>query len=71
MASFVKCTTAEGVPVRVNLDHVAIIRPHHTDRGFSGSEIIFSSGGLTSIVVNEDQKHLAEPPHVQRGHDEV
>ena len=59
MASFVKCTTAEGQNVRVNLDHVALIKPYHNDRGFTGSEIVFSSGSPTSIIVQEDQERLA------------
>jgi hypothetical protein len=59
MASFVKCKTAEGQDVRVNLDHVALIRPYHHDRGFSGSEIVFSSGSPTSVIVQENQEQLA------------
>jgi hypothetical protein len=40
----IKCTTKDGIEIRLNLDHVAMIRPHHTDRGFTGNEIIFSAG---------------------------
>jgi len=57
--------------IRLNLDHVALIRPHHSDRGGSGNEIIFASGNLSSIIVNEDQEFLLEPPRVERGHDEL
>jgi hypothetical protein len=58
MASFVKCTTAEGQSVRVNLDHVALIKPYRTDRGFSGSEVVFSNGNPSSIIVQENQELL-------------
>jgi len=51
MANFIKCSTAEGVVIRLNMDHVALIRPHHSDRGGSGNEIIFASGTLSSIIV--------------------
>jgi hypothetical protein len=61
MASFVKCTTAEGQIVRVNLDHVVLIKPYRTERGFSGSEVIFSSGSPSSIVVQENQEHISKP----------
>jgi hypothetical protein len=71
MATWTKCTTAEGNELRVNLDHVAMIRPHHSERSFSGSEIIFAAGNLSSIIVRQTQEELAEPPHIERGHDEV
>jgi hypothetical protein len=71
MTNFIKCSTADGMNVRLNLDQVALIRPHHSDRGFSGSEIIFASGNPSSIIVKEDLEYLAEPPHIERGHDEV
>jgi len=71
MANFIKCSTADGVVVRLNMDHVALIRPHHSDRGGSGNEIIFASGTLSSIIVKEDQAYLAEPPRLEQGHDEV
>jgi hypothetical protein len=71
MANWIKCSTAEGEAIRLNLDQVAIIRPHHSDRGFKGNEIIFASGNLSSILVNEDQEYLAGPQRVERGRDEV
>ena len=71
MASWIKCTTKDDIEIRLNLDHVALIRPHHSDRGVKGNEIIFASGNLSSILVKEDQDYLAEPPHVERGHDQV
>jgi hypothetical protein len=71
MATWTKCTSTEGIDIRLNLDHVAVIRPHHSERGFSGSEIIFAAGNLSSIIVQQTQDALAEPPHIERGHDEV
>lgn len=71
MTSWVKCTTMDGVEIRLNLDHVAMIRPHRSDRGGTGNEIIFAAGTLTSIVVREPQDFLAGRPHLERGHDEV
>lgn len=71
MASWIKCTTTDGTEVRLNLDHVAMIRPHHSDHGDTGNEIIFATGTLSSILVKENQEHLAEPPRIERGHDEV
>jgi hypothetical protein len=59
MATFAKCTTADKVSIQVNLDHVAYIRPHHSDRGFAGSEIVFSSGSPSSIIVEESQDQIA------------
>jgi hypothetical protein len=44
MPSWVKCTTTDGITVQVNLDQVAMIRAYRSDRGFSGSEIIFATG---------------------------
>jgi len=61
MPSFVKCTTAEGQSVRVNLDHVAMIKPYRTERGFSGSEVVFSNGSPSSIIVQENQEQLSGP----------
>lgn len=58
MASFAKCTTPDKVDIRVNLDHVAYIRPHHSDRGFAGSEIVFSNGSPSSIIVEESQDQI-------------
>ena len=38
MASWVKCTMIEdGTEVRLNMDHVALVRPHHRDRGGVGA----------------------------------
>jgi hypothetical protein len=71
MPTWIKCTTTDGTEVRVNLDHVAMVRPHHSDRGFSGSEIIFAAGTLNSIIVRQTQEELAEPPRIERGRDEV
>jgi hypothetical protein len=62
MASWIKCTTKDGIEGRLSLDHVAMIRPHHLDRGFTGNEIIFSAGTLSSILVVEDQGYLVGPP---------
>ena len=61
MASWIKCTTTDGIEVRVNLDQVAMIRPYRSDRGFSGSELIFASGSQSPIVVNEDRNTLIGP----------
>ena len=58
MSSWVKCTTTEGVEVQVNLDHAVIIRPYRSDRGFSGSEIVFTTGDPSSLIVNEDRETL-------------
>jgi hypothetical protein len=66
MASWVKCTTTDGAEVRVNLDHVAMVRPYHSDRGFSGSEIIFATGTPSPIVVNEGRDALLRPPEIRR-----
>ena len=62
MPNWINCTTTDGTEVRVNLDHVAMIRPHHSDRGFTGSEIIFASGAPSSILVREDRDTLVGPP---------
>jgi hypothetical protein len=58
MASWVKCTTTDGAEIRLNLDQVAMIRPYHSDRGFSGSEVIFAAGSQSPIVVKEDRNVL-------------
>ncbi len=58
MASWIKCTTADGAEIRVNADQVAFIRPHNRDRGGTGSEITFVGGAPSSLVVKEDQAHL-------------
>jgi len=66
MASWVKCTTTDGTEVRLNLDHVAMIRPYHSDRGFSGSEIIFATGTPSPIVVNEGRDALLRQTEIRR-----
>jgi len=58
MTNWIKCTTTDGIEVRLNADHVAIIRPYHTDRGFTGSEIVFAAGAPSSITVKEGQEQL-------------
>lgn len=70
MATWTKCTTTDGVEIRVNLDHVAMVRPHRSERGFSGSEIMFA-GHLSPIIVRQTQEELAETPRIERGRDEV
>ena len=71
MTTWTKCTTADGTEIRVNLDHVAMVRPHRSDRGFSGSEIILAAQNLSAIIVQQTGEELAEPPRIQRGPDEV
>ena len=59
MANWVTCTTvADGSQIRVNFDHVALVRPHNRDRGGTGSEITFVGGSPSTIVVKEGQDHL-------------
>jgi hypothetical protein len=58
MADWRKCTTADGVVVRVNMAHVAIVQPHRSDRGGTGSVITFAGGAPSSVIVKEDQKYL-------------
>jgi hypothetical protein len=70
MASWIKCTSEDGAQLRVNLDHVAVIRPHRRDRGFAGNEIIFAAGNLTSIMVIEDEDYLTRSPRIERGPDQ-
>jgi hypothetical protein len=43
---------------RINLDQVAMIRAYRSDRGFSGSEIVFATGTPSPVVVNEDREVL-------------
>jgi hypothetical protein len=71
MPTWIKCTTTDGTEVRVNLDQVAMVRPHRSDRGFGGSEIVFAVGTLSSLIVQQTQEELAEPPRIERGRDEV
>jgi hypothetical protein len=59
MPTWIKCTARDGIEIRVNLDHVAMIRPYDSDRGFTGSEIIFAAGTLSSIIVQEPPEDLA------------
>jgi hypothetical protein len=58
MSSWVKCTTTDGLEARVNLDQVAMIRAYRSDRGFSGSEIVFATGTPSPIIVKEDRAYL-------------
>jgi hypothetical protein len=58
MSNWVKCTTTDGIAMRVNLDQVAMIRAYRSDRGFSGSEIVFATGTPSPVVVNEDREIL-------------
>lgn len=58
MSNWVKCTTTDGIAMRVNLDQVAMIRAYRSDRGFSGSEIIFATGTPSPVIVNEDREIL-------------
>jgi hypothetical protein len=58
MPSWVNCTTTDGIAMRVNLDQVAVIRAYRSDRGFSGSEIVFATGTPSPIVVKEDREAL-------------
>jgi hypothetical protein len=62
MVNWINATTMDGTEVRVNLDHVAMIRPHHSDLGFTGSEILFSGGAPSSILVREDRDTLIGSP---------
>ncbi len=65
MANWVKCNTMDGGEVRVNMDHIAMIRPHNQDRGGTGSEITFAGGAPSSIVVKQDQEYLTERPQIE------
>ena len=66
MAACVNCTTTDGTEVRVNLEHVALIRPHQSDRGFTGSELIFACGAPSSIYVQQVRDTLVSPPAPQQ-----
>jgi hypothetical protein len=59
MPTWVKCTTTDGNEIQINLDHVVTIRPYQRDRGGRGSEITFAGGSPSSLVVREDQDHIA------------
>jgi hypothetical protein len=63
MSSWVKCTTTEGIAMQVNLDQVAMIRAYRSDRGFSGSEIVFATGTPSPVIVNEDREVLLASLH--------
>ena len=58
MTNWIKCTTTDGIEVRVNAAHVAIIRPYRSERGFTGSEVVFATGTPSSITVREGQEQL-------------
>jgi hypothetical protein len=58
MAGWVRCTTASGDEIRVNIAYVVTIRPHNRDRGGTGSELTFVGGTPSSLVVKEDHEHL-------------
>ena len=66
MARWVNCTIMDGTDIQVNMDHVVLIRPHHHDRGFTGSEIVFVSGAPQSIHVKQTGDELAGPPGIER-----
>jgi hypothetical protein len=61
VASWIQCTTRDGLQIQLNLDQVAFIRPHRTKNTFTGSEIIFASGNLSSILVSEAPEYLTTP----------
>lgn len=69
MPSWITCTTIDGTDIQVNMEHVAMIRPYHSDRGFTGSEVIFATGTPSSIIVRERPEDLAGPaaPQPPRG----
>jgi hypothetical protein len=67
MTSWIKCTIEDGTEIRLNMDHVAWVRPYRSDRGGKGSEVIFAAGSLSSIVVTESQEELIERHTLQRG----
>jgi hypothetical protein len=48
-----------------------MVRPHRSERGFTGSEIIFAAGNLSAIIVQQTQEELAGPPRIQPGREEV
>jgi hypothetical protein len=71
MAAWIKCTNKDGDKLHLNLDHVAVIRPYHRDRGFTGNEVIFAAGNLTSIIVMESEDYLTGSGSAERQHGEV
>jgi hypothetical protein len=58
MATWIRCTTPDGSEVRVNADHIVMIRHYRKERGGTGSEVIFAGGVPSALVVQEDQEHL-------------
>jgi hypothetical protein len=66
MTTWIKCTTIDGTEIRVNMDHVVLVRPFRSDRGGTGSEVTFAVGTPSSIVVKEDQNYLTVTPPVAR-----
>jgi hypothetical protein len=58
MATWVRCTTPDGSEVRVNVDHIVVVREYRKDRGGTGCEIIFAGGVPSAMIVKEDQEHL-------------
>jgi hypothetical protein len=59
MPTWARLTTTDGNEIRINLDHVVTVRPYQKDRGGTGSEIAFAGGTPSSLVVREDQDHIA------------
>jgi hypothetical protein len=49
----------DGIEIRLNLNQVAMIRPYRSDRGFSGSEVVFATGTPSPIIVKEDRDALS------------
>ena len=47
-----------NIKVRVNVDHIAVVREYRKDRGGTGCEIIFAGGVPSAIIVKEDQEHV-------------
>jgi hypothetical protein len=66
MTTWIKCTTMEGAEIRLNMDHVVLVRSHRGDRGGTGSEVVFAGGTPSSIIVKEDQNYLTVTPPVAR-----
>lgn len=58
MTNWIKCTTMDGIEMRLNAAHVAFIRPYGSERGLTGSEVVFATGTPSSITVKESQEQL-------------